>query len=161
MAAPAATVKQTSEAQSAHGSEEDRDAIALQLLRENKIAKELAIQRNELEQIKTQEEALERKVASAQGSKRSQAPSEGGAANLERSLGIEGMCPTTGPQMQWPGGRTYIANWSQPAPSNIPWQGNRQTPMHQEVEPPQLGVDGRIHVDRDLQGNPVKAECGN
>ena len=53
MAAPAATVNQTSYAQSAHGSEEDRDAIALQILRENKIAKELAIQRNELEQIKS------------------------------------------------------------------------------------------------------------
>ena len=65
MAAPAATVNQTSNAQSANGSEEDRDAIALQILRENKIAKELAIQRNELEQIKIQEEALGRKNASA------------------------------------------------------------------------------------------------
>ena len=96
MAAPAATVNQTSYAQSANGSEEDRDAIALQLLRENKIAKELAIQRNELEQIKIQEEALERKAASAQGSKRSQPPSEGGAANLERNLGNEEVCPPTG-----------------------------------------------------------------
>ena len=166
MAAPAATVNQTSYAQSANGSEEDRDAIALQILRENKIAKELAIQRNELEQIKTLEEALERKAASAQGSKRWQTPSEGGAANLERNLGAEGICPPTGPQMQWPNGRTYIANWSQPAPSNIPWQGNHQMPTHQGAEPPQLGADGRVHVDRDFQGNPLvaepsKAECEN
>ena len=161
MAAPAVMVNQTSDGQSAHGSEEDRDAIALQILRENKIAKELAIQRNELEQMKIQEEALERKAASAQGSKRSQAPSEGGAANLERNLGTEEVCPPTGSQTTWPNGRTYIANWSQPAPGNIPWQGSHQIPTHQEVEPPHLGTDGRIHVGRDFLGNPLKAEGDN
>ena len=58
MAAPAAVVYQMSGAQSAHESKEDRDAIALHALRENRIAKELAIQRSELEQIKIQKEAL-------------------------------------------------------------------------------------------------------
>ena len=96
MTAPAGTVNQTSEAQSVHGSEEDRDAIALQVLRGNRIAKELAIQQKELELIKSQEEALERKAASAQGSRRPQAPSEGGAANLESNLTV-GMQPTTEP----------------------------------------------------------------
>ena len=161
MAAPAAVVYQMSGAQSAHESEEDRDAIALHALRENRIAKELAIQRSELEQIKIQKEALESKTASAQGSRRSQAPSEEGAASLDRNLGSECMYPTAEPQKRWPDGRSYISNWSQPAPSNIPCQANHQMPTHQEGKPPQLGTDGRIHVDRDFLGNPLKAEFEN
>ena len=64
MAAPAATVNLASEVESVHVSEEDRDSLALQVLREHKLKKELAIQQKELELLKTQEEALERRVQS-------------------------------------------------------------------------------------------------
>ena len=66
MAAPAITAKEVIEIHSSCGSEEDRDAIALLVLQENEIAKELAIQRKELEQIKIQKQTLERRAASAQ-----------------------------------------------------------------------------------------------